>query len=153
MTPEPIRPFEPVDAEACARIVRACIGCDPSMPADLKEHLLRTESAALMCERAKLFYVAVCLLNGRPVALGGLDMNEIRILFVDPAHQRAGIGGTMLEHLEALVPAGLFSDIFVYAVPGTAAFYRARGYQAGGEHAFRSGGHAINTIFMTKAIG
>jgi GNAT superfamily N-acetyltransferase len=70
-----------------------------------------------------------------------------------PAHQRSGIGSRLLQHLEELVPAGMFRDIFVYAAPEATAFYRARGYRPGGAHTIASGTFIIQTVYMTKPLG
>jgi GNAT superfamily N-acetyltransferase len=84
--------------------------------------------------------------------VGGIDLNEIRLLFVAPEYQRRGIGSTLLGHLETLVPPALFSDIFVYAAPGAEDFYRANGYRPKGDHRFMVGETAMPTIFMTKKL-
>jgi hypothetical protein len=56
----------------------------------------------------------------------------------------------MLSHLEAMVPPGFFKDIFVYAAPDAVEFYRARGYQPGGDCPFAEGEIIIPSVFMTK---
>jgi GNAT superfamily N-acetyltransferase len=147
-----IRPFLPEDAEPCSLIVRACLRQDSAISTDLKEELMLAETTGLMCERAKLFYMAVFLRDDRPVGIGGLDMNEIRMLFVDPECQRHDIGSSLLRHLEALVPPPLFSDVFVYSAPGAVNFYCRHGYQSGGEHEFVVGRCKMRTIFMTKKL-
>jgi GNAT superfamily N-acetyltransferase len=147
-----IRCFEPSDALACSEIVTDCLTADPSIPPALKAELLRLESDTAMCVRARLFYIAVYLEHGRPLGLGGLEMNEIRMMFVDPDHQFRGIGSALLNHLEELVPPALFSNVFVYAAPGAVPFYRAHGYEPGGEHVFDFGSHRLPTIFMTKRL-
>ncbi len=151
-TPGEIRQFQHSDAEACSGILRGCLNMDRSIAPALRQELLRLESSEMMQERASLFYMAVYLVGSRTAGVAGIDWNEIRLLFVDPEHQRKGIGGSLLRHLETMVPSGMFSDIFVYAVPGAAAFYRAHGYEAKGEHAFQVGGHSFTTLFMAKRI-
>ncbi len=145
-----IRPFQSDDAEPCFNILRECIRTDSRVSAFLQRKLLESESAALMRERAGLFYIAVCESDGEITGLGGLDLNEIRLLFVSPAHRRNGIGRAILTHLEAMVPSELFMDIFVYAAPGAAGFYRSLGYRAQGETVFDLKGVPISTVFMTK---
>ena len=145
-----IRPFRPDDAEACSNIVRACLQLETLMAPAVIAELLRTESPEIMRERARLFYVAVCMLGNDVTAVGGVDMNEIRLLYVDPANQRKGVGSSVLRHLEALVPPALFGDIFVYSTPTAVPFYRAHGYEARGEHGFIAAGYTVRTVFMTK---
>ncbi len=147
-----IRQFQPHDAVACDRIVRACLELDPLMPPRQKEELLRAESPEIMCERAKCFYVAVYLREDAVVALGAIEMNEIRLLFVAPEYQHQGVGSSILKHLETWVPPDLFSDIFVYSAPASVGFYQSHGYQPGGEQMFASGNCSVPTIFMTKKL-
>jgi GNAT superfamily N-acetyltransferase len=147
-----IRQYQPEDAVPASDLARACLLLDPLVPAEVKEVLAQAESPATMRARATLFYLAVCVMDGGVAAVGGVDMNEIRLLLVAPAHQRRGIGGLLLKHLESMVPSGLFRDVFVYSAPSAAGFYCLHGYQAGGEHSFHVGGCSVPTIFMTKKL-
>jgi GNAT superfamily N-acetyltransferase len=147
-----IRQYHPEDADPACNLARACLQLDPLIPPAVKEELIRAESPAKMRERANLFYVAVCVVEGRIAGVAGVDMNEIRLLLIAPEHQRKGVGGLLLDHLESMVPSGLFSDIFVYSTPSAVGFYRVHGYQAGGEHTFHVGGCSVPTMFMTKTL-
>jgi GNAT superfamily N-acetyltransferase len=147
-----IRQFRSDDAETCCELLRACIQHDPEIPGSLRQALLQAESPQSMQERGSLFYIAVWETEGEVAGLGGLDMNEIRLLFVSPAHQRRGIGRAILEHLEALVPPALFKDVFVYAAVSASSFYQTCGYSPRGEHSFDIGGQLLPTIFMTKRL-
>ncbi len=147
-----IRQFRAVDAGECSKLVRASLSADPMIPAAAKERLILGETPEVMRERAALFYMPVYVLENRIAGVGGVDLNEIRLLFVDLAHQRRGIGSALLRHLEAFVPPALFANIFVYSALGAQGFYRAHGYQPGGEHEYRFEGFSIPTVFMTKRI-
>ena len=147
-----IRQFKPGDEESCSELSRACIRHDMEIPSALRLALLEAESPRSMLERGGLFYMAVWETEGKVVALGGLDMNEIRLLVVSPAYQRRGIGRAVLEHLEAMVPPALFKNVFVYSALSAAGFYRARGYSPQGEHYFDLGDYRIPTIYMTKML-
>jgi N-acetylglutamate synthase-like GNAT family acetyltransferase len=147
-----IRQFQPEDAEACCDLVHACIQYDLELSQAQRLALLHAESPQSMRERSKLFYLAVYESEGAVAGLGGLDMNEVRMLFVSPACQRRGIGKAILEFLEAMVPPALFREVFVYAALSAASFYRARGYSEHGEHYFDWSGQRLTTIFMTKKI-
>ncbi|MBN2241885.1 MAG: GNAT family N-acetyltransferase [Acidobacteria bacterium] len=147
-----IRNFAPQDAEGCSRVVRACIGADPSLPPALRNRMIRAESAGSMLERARLFYVAVCENDSRISGLAGLDMNEIRILCVSPEKQRCGIGRALLGHVTGIVPGALFRDIFVYAANGAVDFYKAAGFGEKGPVIFDFEGEKLETVFMTRMI-
>ncbi len=147
-----IRQFKDEDAQECSRVLRSCILLDRDIPSSTLDRLLQEESPQLMCKRAALFYLVVYEVDGTIAGLAGLDMNEVRLLYVDPGRQRQGIGRALLEHLERMVPPALFSDIFLYSTPGAESFYRECGYQSLGDHTFDLDGHALPTIFMAKPI-
>ncbi len=147
-----IRQFQPADAGACSELVRASLEQDPAMNPELRRHLLRLESPQAMLERARQFYVAVFVDGSAVVAVGGVEMNEIRLLYVAPGWQRRHIGQKLLRHLEEWVPAALFPDVFVYSATSATPFYQAQGYSPAGEHIVEVDGHPLPTVFMRKSL-
>jgi N-acetylglutamate synthase-like GNAT family acetyltransferase len=147
-----IRQMRPEDAPECSELIRACMEQDPSIPPLLRTELLRREEPEAMLERARLFYVTVFQAGEHVAGVGGIELNEIRLLCVAPAHRKGGIGRSILQHLETMVPQALFREIFVYASPGASGFYQASGYEARGEHVFTIHGHDLKTIFMVKRL-
>ncbi len=145
-----IRQFQPEDAEACSNIIRTCIGVDAGLSETVREKLLRSETPKAMLDRARMYYVAVHQSEAGLAAVGALDLNEIRLLYVSPEHQGRGIGGNLLAHLESMVPPAIFSDIFVYSSPGAVGFYEGRGFRNRGRHPFIVEGEELPTVFMTK---
>lgn len=105
-----------------------------------------------MLERAACFYVAVYEETRRVLGFVGLDLNEVRLLYVDPGSQRRGIGHSLLEHVESMVPGTLFRDIFVYSTPGAVGFYQSGGFINKGQYVYDPGGLEMKTIFMSLAI-
>lgn len=148
-----IRPFEKRDAAACARVVQACVEADPNLPPVLRDRIFATVTEAAILEKASLYYLAVAQIDEGVVGLGGVDMNEIRLLYVFPGLQRQGIGGALLEHLESMVPPALFRDIFLYSTRFAEGFYRSRGYVSGGECLHDILGEPMMSVFMRKDIG
>ena len=144
-----IRQFHPEDASACSALIRNCLERDPAYPSALLQKLLSSETAQAMNERAKLFYIAVCEMDSGVVGIGGLEMNEIRLLYVSAGHRHQGIGRTLLRHLKAMVPSALFSDIFVYSTEHSVAFYRACGFVDRGPCTFCLEGQELQTVFLT----
>jgi len=144
-----IRQFRQPDAVPCSRLIHACLQNDPSYSSALRNKIFLLETAQSMMERARLFYVAVYESKDELLGIAGLDMNEIRLLCVSPEHRRLGIGRALLDHIKAMVPGLIFSDIFVYSSPQAAGFYRASGFREKGPFAFNMGGEQLQTIFMT----
>ena len=105
-----------------------------------------------MTEHAKHFYIAVYELEDRILGVAGLDLNEIRLLYVSPEYQRRGIGRMLLEHIRSMVPGILFADVFVYSSEQAVAFYKACGFVEKGPYAFDLEGEALRTVFMVFPI-
>jgi len=147
-----IRPFQPGDAQGCCDLIRSCIEGDLSLTGELREALLQAESPESMRARARAFYVAVDQDGEEITSVGGLDLNEVRILCVAAGHRGKGIGRRLLQHLQDMVPPSLFSDIFVYSAPGAVGFYAANGFAARGPHTFVVRGMEMRTEFMAKQL-
>jgi GNAT superfamily N-acetyltransferase len=145
-----IRQFTHEDSRACSAIILACIERDKQISPEARGKISASASPTALAEFSGLYYLVVYELGDRIVGICGLDMNEIRLLYVSPLHHGHGIGSTLLEHIESMVPAALFSDIFVYSALSAQSFYRAHGFRAGGEYVFRSSGTPIRTVFMAK---
>ena len=145
-----IRQFRPDDAGACSNVIRACIRVEAGLSEALRERMLTVETPEAMRARARMYYVAVFESDAGVAGVGAVEMNEIRLLYVAPEHQGKGIGLSLLAHLESMVPAGLFSDTFVYSSLAAEGFYQAQGYQARGPHPIIIGGERLSTVFMTK---
>lgn len=144
-----IRQYQYQDAASCSRLIHACLQNDSSYSLALRERISGLETAQAMTERARLFYVAVYESDDGILGVAGLDMNEIRLLCVSPEHRRLGIGRSLLEHIKAMVPGFLFSDIFVYSSLQAVGFYRAGGFCEKGPFVFDLGGEQLQTFFMT----
>ncbi len=145
-----IRQFQPDDADACSTIVRACIREDAGLSETLREKMLRSETPEAMIERARMYYVAVWQSDAGVAGVGALEMNEVRLLYVSPEFQHRGIGRGLLAHLESMVPAAVFSDIFVYSSPAAAGFYKAVGFRPRGQYSITVEDEQMATVFMTK---
>ena len=144
-----IRQFERGDALECHKLIQACLETDTSYSPGLIEKLRNSETPRNITERAGLFYVAVYESEGRILGLAGLDMNEVRLLYVLPGHQRRGIGRLLLDHLLGMVPRALFRDVFVYSTMQSVDFYRACGFRDRGPYTFDLQGNSLRTVFMT----
>jgi GNAT superfamily N-acetyltransferase len=147
-----IRQFRPGDASSCCSLIHDCLANDSSFSSALREKISVSETPRSMDERAGLFYIAVCELEGHIRGLAGLDMNEIRLLYVSPDHQKRGIGRLLFEHIKAMVPGALFPEIFVYSSIQAIGFYKACGFIDKGPFTFDVGGEPLHTVFMICPI-
>ncbi len=132
--------------------MRECIRNDATYAPRVRDLLSRQETPESMALRARLFYLAVYESEDNILGVVGLDMNEVRLLGVSPAHRRRGIGRALIEHIKAMVPGLLFADIFVYSSEAAVGFYRACGFVEKGPFTFSVYGQPLRTIFMTLPI-
>jgi N-acetylglutamate synthase-like GNAT family acetyltransferase len=148
-----IRQFRSEDAHPCAELMRACVRGDTSIPQKVRDYLCQCQSAASMRAQAYLFHVVVYEKEGRVCGLAGLDLNEIRLLYVSPEHQGRKLGSALLDHIEAMIPPALFADVFVYSTLSAEGFYRSRGFESRGQCWFDFPVGRMPTVFMWKAAG
>jgi N-acetylglutamate synthase-like GNAT family acetyltransferase len=147
-----IRQFRDTDAIACSKLICDCLQNDKSLSLFLRKKMLEQETPETMRMRAKLFYNAVYESENRILGIAGLDMNEIRLLYVSPESQRRGIGRMLLDHIRPMVPGALFPDIFVYSSLQAADFYKAYGFTEKGPYPFNFCGIHIPTVFLTLTL-
>jgi len=147
-----IRPFHVEDAPGCCALIRECVSRDRFLSAPLRKKLLELETPETTLERARLFYMAVYEFEERALGIIGLDMNEIRLLCVDPGFRRHGIGHSLVDHARAMVPAALFPDVFVYSSIEGKNFYKDCGFIEKGPVEFDIAGEKMPTIFMTLPL-
>ena len=147
-----IRQFRVEDALPCSDLIRASVQEDISISDSLRTGILATETPQSMIERASLYYLAVYERESRILGIAGLDLNEVRLLFVSPPYRGAGIGRALIEHIKAVVPATFFADIFVYASTQSVEFYKSCGFVEGGTVEFDVGKEKLHTVFMTFLI-
>jgi GNAT superfamily N-acetyltransferase len=109
-----IRQFQAADAEACSKLICDCLQNDLSLSPPLRQKMLEQETPEMMLKRAGLFYIAVYESEDRILGIAGIDMNEIRLLYVSPESQRRGIGRMLWDHIRPMAPSALsqtFSSI------------------------------------------
>ena len=144
-----IRQFRDTDNVACSQLICDCLHNDRSLSPLLREKMRKHETPETMLARARLFYTAVYESENRILGIVGLDMNEIRLLYVSPESQRRGIGRMLLDYIRPMVPGALFPDIFVYASLQSVGFYKAYGFTEKGSLDFDFDGKPIPTVFLT----
>ncbi len=147
-----IRQFNSDDALECSEIIRGCVRDDFHLAADVRQYFLEMADPGLLREYAGRFHMAVCECAGRITAVGGVELNEIRLLYVAPGCQHQGTGRLILAYLESLAPPDLFTDVFVYCTQQAQGFYGKCGYHSEGEHEFVLEGIRIPTLFMRKPL-
>lgn len=126
-----IRRYEARDAEAVSHLIRTTL-----RESNTVDYALETlqplidhtspESVAEMNARR------VCLVaeeEGEVVGTVGLEASEIRSFFVDPRHQRRGVGAALLRAIEAEAVRLRLDALEIPSTLTAAAFYERHGYR------------------------
>jgi len=120
-----LRPAGPQDGDAIAAVFgaarRAAMAYLPALHSS-------DEDRAYFAGVVAAGGTTVALRGGRVVAFIALAEGWVEHLYVDPAHQRHGIGATLLRHAQAAAPEGL--ELWVFQRNTVAiAFYERHGFR------------------------
>jgi len=123
-----IREFRPDDARPCCELIRASIRDDRSIDAPVRALILESESPESVRERARLYYLAVYESEGSALGVAGLDLNEVRLLFVSPGHRRRGIGRALMRAFLEGFRGTVYLEVRE-SNQAARAFYKSLGFQ------------------------
>ena len=143
-----IRPATLDDAEAICRVAIRTLRESNARdyPADEIARLVAgftpPRIAAFIASRP--FYVAI--VDGAVVGTANLEGAEARAVFVDPDHQRQGVGASLMAAVEDLARARSVATLRVESSITAEAFYERLGYAVVGEN------RANRTITMEKPL-
>lgn len=159
MTPE-IRKFHLADAERCREIIRDCFDKEicideksPELDKQAREYVRNWFAAPGYLEsKAKTYPIFVYELNGNIIALGALDENEIKKLYVDPDFHEQGIGTEMLSRLEEIAAEDGNKTVVLNAYANSVNFYKHRDYDEIHPEVFERDGVRMPTIKMKKEL-
>lgn len=93
----------------------------------------------------------VCERGGEIVGFGHAVPGEIVAVFVDPDHQRRGIGRQLLAYGFRIAEAGK-EVVCLEATPNAEAFYASAGFTKVDEHFLRRGEVRLRVIGMEKTV-
>ena len=144
-----IEPATAADAEAISRVIGRTLretnarDYPPKVIETLVEVFSPERIAAYIADRD----VYVASVGGRIVGTASLQGSVVRALFVDPGHQKHGVGAKLMDTVERLGLARSNAVVTVNSSLTALGFYQKRGYVALGE---RLHGDGDRTIVMEK---
>lgn len=126
-----VRPGTSADAAAISRVVLAALRESNSQdyPPDVIAQVERSFAPEVVIAQLAKRRVFVALLGEKIIGTAGLDGDVVRSVFVDPAHQKVGIGRYLMEVIHA---TAVHAGIGTLRVPSSITaekFYSALGYQ------------------------
>jgi len=148
-----IRLFTFEDEEACRTIVdrcfHQCVVLGQSEKEFLRKYYIQPGYFQSVSKKHNLFIFEK---QGIVLALGGIEGNEIKKLYVEPANHGVGIGSAMLGYLEQIGITNGNSELVLYCFDNSIDFYMRRGYSRTGQHVFERENIRIPTTKMVKNI-
>ena len=145
-----VRPATSRDAAAISRVVLAALRESNSQdyPPDVIAKVEQSFSPEVITTQLAKRTMFVALLDENVVGTAGLDGDVVRSVFVDPAHQKGGIGRHLMDVIHVTAARAGISAVRVPSSITAERFYTALGYQK-----IRDEFHgAERTIVMEKRL-
>ncbi|WP_414157375.1 GNAT family N-acetyltransferase [Pseudomonas sp. BNK-15] len=145
-----LRPATSRDAAAISRVVLAALRESNSQdyPPDVIAKVEQSFSPEVITTQLAKRSVFVALLGEKIIGTAGLDRDVVRSVFVDPAHQKGGIGRHLMDVIHVTAARAGISAVRVPSSITAERFYTALGYQK-----IRDEFHgAERTIVMEKRL-
>ena len=145
-----VRPATSRDAAAISHVVLTALRESNSQdyPPDVIAQVEQSFSAEAITTQLAKRRVFVALLGETIIGTAGLDGDVVRSVFVDPAHQKGGIGRHLMDVIHATAARAGIGTVRVPSSITAEKFYTALGYQK-----IRDEFHgAERTIVMQKQL-
>ncbi|MFJ7283566.1 GNAT family N-acetyltransferase [Pseudomonas sp. NPDC099000] len=125
------RPATPADASAISQVIILALRQSNALdyPPDIiaqVESSFSTESIRTLLTRRQVF---VATIDSRVVATASLDRDVVRSVFVDPGHQRAGLGRQLMATIESIAADAKIEVLRVPSSITAQAFYFKLGFR------------------------
>jgi GNAT superfamily N-acetyltransferase len=132
--PITIRPFADEDAAAVAALIARTMRISNARdyPADRLEALIAYFTPEKLCVLAGERTCLVALAGPRVIGTAAREGGELATFFVDPEHQRCGVGAQLLAVLESEARAAGMRELRVTASLTGVGFYERLGYHRTG---------------------
>lgn len=126
-----VRPATSRDAAAISRVVLAALRESNSQdyPPDVIAKVEQSFSPEVITTQLAKRSVFVALLGEKIIGTAGLDRDVVRSVFVDPAHQKGGIGRHLMDVIHVTAARAGISAVRVPSSITAERFYTALGYQ------------------------
>ncbi|EKM6336606.1 TPA: GNAT family N-acetyltransferase [Pseudomonas aeruginosa] len=126
-----VRPATSRDAAAISRVVIAALRESNSQdyPPDVIAQVEQSFSPEAITTQLTKRRVFVALLGENIIGTAGLDGDVVRSVFVDPAHQRGGIGRHLMDVIHTIAAGAGIEALRVPSSITAERFYTVLGYQ------------------------
>lgn len=148
-----IRLFSKKDSEICKDIVARCFDRSVILEEIAKQYIKeRYMSTGYFESKSREYPLFVYEKDGKVIAIGGIEGNMIKKLYVDPDEQGKGIGREMLNHLEDVAIRTGLIEVLLDSYENCAGFYEKQGYSVVKPFYREGDGVKIPIIIMKKVL-
>jgi GNAT superfamily N-acetyltransferase len=147
-----IRKLKDEDLVLCRYIIARCFSECVEMSREACDYVKKRFTAEGYLEEKAREYPFFVYDEEGVLAMGALDKDEIKKLYVDPDMHGKGVGSAMLQHLEKLARETDQHELMLYSYRNSQQFYERRGYKLIVPHVFQEEGIKMPTLLMRKKI-
>lgn len=148
-----IRAFNIDDSERCIQIIERCFDLSVDLEEPAKSYVKRIYTHPdYFKEKSSQYPLFVAEQGGLVIALGGIEGNEIKKLYVDPSCHGLGNGSEMLHYLEHYGIQNGLNEFLLRCFRNSQGFYQKHGYLIVGGFNYERNGIIIPTIEMRKRV-
>lgn len=124
-----MRLFTSEDENDCKYIVKRCFEETVDLDHKAREYFINefTKDGFWLSE-ARTFPLYVYESSNKIVATVGLDVNEVKRMYVNPDLQGMGIGTEIIEYLKNLAKENKQQELFLYSWKSSVGFYKKVGF-------------------------
>ncbi len=142
------------DRQALECILRSVeISNSPDYPPAIIDYQLHTHyTTDWLSKKMQSSYFVVALIGNKVVGTGSLDGNEVTTVFVDPDHQKRGIGRTTMGELERYAKSQGLREIILNSSITALGFYKKLDYALVEETIREYQGDKVITYLMKKRL-
>lgn len=142
------------DRQALECILRSVeISNSPDYPPAIIDYQLHTHyTMDWLSKKMQSSYLVVALTDNKVVGTGSLDDNEITTVFVDPDHQKRGIGRTIMRELERYAKSQGLREVVLNSSITASGFYKKLDYALVEESVREVQGDKVITYLMKKHL-
>lgn len=147
-----VRRFSSSDAQSCCDVINSCVPSMKGLNQAARFYLLTKNVPADFIVDIGASYALVAELHRQIVAVGALDGDMIRRVYVCPDVQGKGVGQAMMEALEDEARRCGVATVRVEVAPSAIEFYEKMGYVSQGVTRSEVGKAVFEYMRMTKQL-
>ncbi len=148
-----MRPYETPDAERCCHIINESIVAMDGLNEAARTRIRASNTPArLGADLARWTSLVVESAQGQVIAVGALDEDEIKRVYVEPTAQGQGAARSLMSALESIASMHNLGKVRLEASPSSVGFYESLGFVASRAETLEVEDASFHFVHMTKDV-